>query len=120
MRNKLFLGFGMLGLFLFLAAVAVGILTGTVKSTAGSALPGVTVTIVETSAFIKTANDGTFTFKALPEGNYSVRFDLAGFRSETRQGIKIKAGKALSLNIVMQMAHHYFFLEIFYFFKVFF
>ena len=54
MRNKLFLGFGMLGLFLFLAAVAVGILTGTVKSTAGSALPGVTVTIVETSAFIKT------------------------------------------------------------------
>ncbi len=102
MRNKLFLSFGILGLFLFLAAVAVGILSGTVKNTSGVALPGVTVTIVETSAFTKTANNGTFTFNALPEGNYSVRFDLAGFRSETRKGIMIKAGKTLSLNMVLQ------------------
>ena len=102
MRNKLFPGFGILALFVFLAAVAAGILTGTVKSSNGVALPGVTVTIVETSAYTKTANDGTFSFTALPEGQYSVRFDLAGFASETRQGITIKAGKALSLNVVMQ------------------
>ena len=89
MKNKLFLGFGILGLFLFLAAVAVGVLTGTVKRSTGGALPGVTVTIVETSAFTTTANDGTFTFNALPEGEYSVRFDLAGFRSESQQGIRI-------------------------------
>ena len=102
MRNKLFPGFGILALFVFLAAVAVGILTGTVKRSNGDALRGVTVTIVETSASTTTANDGSFTFNALPEGQYSVRFDLAGFASETRQGIRIKAGKALSLNIVMQ------------------
>ncbi len=102
MRNKLFLVFGILGLFLFLAAIAAGILTGTVKSSHGGALSGVTVTIVERSASTKTASDGSFTFNALPEGIYSVRFDLAGFGSETRQGISIKTGKALSLNIVMK------------------
>jgi Ca-activated chloride channel homolog len=104
MRNKLYLGFGFLGLFLILAAVAVGILTGTVKSSTGVTLPGVTVTIVETSASTTTANDGSFTFNALPEGEYSVRFDLAGFRSENRHGIRIKAGTPFSLNMVMKPA----------------
>ncbi len=104
MRNKLYLGFGIFALFLCLAAVAMGVLTGKVKSSAGGALPGVTVTVVETSASTTTANDGTFTFNALPEGEYSLRFDLTGFNSENRQGVKIKPGKTLSLTIVMKPA----------------
>ncbi len=104
MRNKLYLGFGIFALFLCLAAVSVGVLTGKVKSSAGGALPGVTITVVETSASTTTANDGTFKFEALPEGEYSLRFDLAGFSSERRQGIKIRAGKTLSLTIVMKPA----------------
>ena len=65
MRKKLYLGFGIFWLFLCLSAVAVGILTGTVKSSTGGALPGVTVTIVETSASTTTAKNGTFTFKMI-------------------------------------------------------
>jgi hypothetical protein len=57
MRKKLYLGFGILGLFLFLSAVVVGVLTGMVKSSAGGALSGVTVTIVETSASTTAAKD---------------------------------------------------------------
>lgn len=104
MKNKLYLGFGIFSFFLCLAAVAVGVLTGKVKSSAGGALPGVTVTVLETSASITTANDGTFSFNALPEGKYSLQFDLAGFSSEKRKGITIKAGKTLSLTIVMKPA----------------
>ncbi len=104
MRNKLYLTFGILSLFLCLAAVSVGVLTGKVKSSLGGALAGVTVTVLETSASTTTATDGTFKFNALPEGEYSLRFDLTGFNSEKRQGVKIKSGKTLSLTIVMKPA----------------
>ena len=102
MRRHLNLGLVIAGLFLLLAAVAVGMLTGTVKSTTGVVLRGVTVTVIETSASTKTASDGSFKFKALPEGEYSVRFDLRGFESETQHGIRISAGKALELNVVLK------------------
>src|SRR5262245_3109927 len=78
-----------------------GTLTGTVTDEQGQVLPGATVTVVneETRHARTTTSDakGTFLLTALPPGSYTVKVELASFRTEERKHRVLTAASRLSL-----------------------
>jgi hypothetical protein len=68
----------------------------------GSSIPGVTVTLTgETfgSRSTVTSELGNFRFLRLPPGKYNLKCELTGFKTIIRDGIRIFAGKNITLNI---------------------
>ena len=67
------------------AQVGLSTLTGIVSNAQGAALPGVTVTATNTATKVRyagvTTAAGAYTITGLAVGNYTVRFELAGFES---------------------------------------
>jgi hypothetical protein len=85
-----------------------GRLNGTVTDNTGAVLPGVTVT-VSSPALIQpqvqvTAGDGAFRFLALPPGVYEIDFELAGFSTVKREGIRVVINQTLTVDQQMQVA----------------
>jgi Carboxypeptidase regulatory-like domain len=77
-----------------------GRITGVVTDNSGAPVPGVTVA-VSSPALIQpqattTSADGTFRFPALPSGVYTVAYELAGFQSVRREGIRVSLNSRLS------------------------
>ena len=69
-------------------AQTLGTITGEVKDSTGGVVPGATVTVVNkaTNATRTTTSNevGLFDFPALPPGAYTVKTELAGFKTATR------------------------------------
>src|SRR5215210_5390566 len=79
-----------------------GRINGTVTDNTGAVLPGVTVT-ASSPALIQpqvqvTGSDGDFRFIALPPGVYDVNFELSGFQSVKREGIRVVINQTLSVD----------------------
>src|SRR5215210_7291836 len=79
-----------------------GRLNGTVTDNTGAVLPGVTVTAAS-PALIQpqvqvTGADGEYRFIALPPGVYDVNFELSGFQSVKREGIRVVINQTLSVD----------------------
>jgi outer membrane receptor for ferrienterochelin and colicin len=77
-----------------LAQATTGTLVGTVTSSDGSALPGVSVTIaspaLQGNRTAVTSENGGYHFPALPPGPYTVTFELDGMqRNVTRQTVSL-------------------------------
>jgi hypothetical protein len=78
------------------AQVQTGSITGVVADTSGGILPGVTVSLsgdkliggVQTKV---TDNAGNYRFDRLPPGDYNVKFELQGFKTVERRGIRVNA-----------------------------
>ncbi len=85
------------------AQITTGTITGTVTDHAGLVMPGVTVTIASdrliggTETFTTDAS-GTYRFDRLPPGSYSIRFELAGFKTVERQGLQVSATFTATVN----------------------
>jgi Carboxypeptidase regulatory-like domain/TonB-dependent Receptor Plug Domain len=79
----------LLGALSALAQATTGALIGTVTSSDGSALPGVTVTIaspsLQGSRNAVTGDNGGYHFPALPPGAYTVTFELTGLQRVTQR-----------------------------------
>jgi hypothetical protein len=73
------------------AAQQTGALVGKVVDTNGGVLPGVTVTasssVLPTPRVTTTGAQGEYRLPALPPGNYTVRFELQGMQTVTRQAL---------------------------------
>ncbi len=107
------------GLVLCLAAVLLSVLpvgaqdfrgriNGTVTDNTGAVLPGVTVT-VSSPALIQpqvqvTSAAGDYRFLALPPGVYNLNFELAGFGSVNREGIRVVINQTLTVDMQLQVA----------------
>ena len=73
-----------------------GAITGEVTDTSGAVLPGVTISVsgdkliggVQTKV---TDATGNYRFDRLPPGSYNIKFELQGFKTIDRQGIRITA-----------------------------
>ena len=69
-------------------AQTLGTITGEVKDSTGAVIPGATVTVVNkaTNATRTTQSNevGLFDFPALPPGTYTVKTELDGFKTATR------------------------------------
>src|SRR5689334_7955483 len=66
-----------------------GSISGKVIDSTSGVLPGVTVEarsdVLPTPRVTVTGDNGTYSLPALPPGNYTVTFTLAGMQSQTRQ-----------------------------------
>jgi hypothetical protein len=78
-----------------------GTLVGNVKSSDGSALPGVTVTIkspaLQGERTAVTDTTGAYIFRGLPPGTYTVSFGLTGFAAAERR-MDVALGGTAELN----------------------
>lgn len=86
---------------------AVGTVRGYVKDSQGGVLPGVTVTAtsptVPTPASAVTDEQGFFRLVDLAPAEYRIEAELQGFRRHVREGVAVRAGLNLDLNIEMAL-----------------
>jgi hypothetical protein len=84
---------------------AVAEINGNAVDQTGAALPGATVTITdEATGLTRTgvANEsGRFVIPAVTPGRYTIRAELSGFQTQTRSGVTILVGQAITLNFTL-------------------
>ena len=101
-----------LGQLSFASAQAVtsgtGALNGRVVDNSQAVMPGVTVTVTSPSLMgartAVTDSDGQYRFTAVPPGEYTVLFELAGFRSVRNEGIRVGVGFTATVNAELAVA----------------
>ena len=85
-----------------------GTIIGKVTDSSDAALPGVTVTITSASlmgAQTQVTNEsGNYRFPAVPPGNYTVKYELAGFSTLVREGIDVSLGFTATVNVQLAVA----------------
>src|SRR5205814_10144534 len=73
-----------------------GLIVGTVTDATGAAVPraAVTATHLSTNTGYKTSTTGSgdFTVPSLPVGNYEVRVEITGFKTEVAKDVVVAAG----------------------------
>jgi outer membrane receptor protein involved in Fe transport len=78
---------------------------GNVADQTGSLLPGATITITdEATGLMRTAvsnESGRFVIAAVPPGQYAIRAELTGFQTQTRTGVAVLVGQAVTFNLVL-------------------
>lgn len=83
-------------------------LTGTVKDPQGRAVPGAALTLVSRTGSTGSATTsdagGVYHFHGLPEGNYLVRVEAAGFAPLLVEDIRLAADAAETRDVVLQLA----------------
>ena len=84
-------------------------LSGTITDATGAALPGVTVTIVETRTGAKTSvvtgTSGQYLVPFLPPGDYDVTAELSGFKQVTRKALHLEAGSHPVIDLAMAVGN---------------
>ncbi|MFZ1203946.1 MAG: carboxypeptidase regulatory-like domain-containing protein, partial [Candidatus Acidiferrales bacterium] len=102
------LAIGLLLCVLAARAATSGSISGTVKDPSGAVLPGVTLTLKNSSlgTEYKTKTDarGYYSFPNLPVGNYDLTLELTPFKTETRSGISVDMDSALQIDVSLQLA----------------
>ena len=91
----------------FAQGTQTGVLSGTVRSTDGQTVPGVTVSI-QSPAMLGTRTavtdvNGGYIFKGLPPGEYTVTYALQGFAT-LQQKSNVALGAAVPLDATMKVA----------------
>src|SRR5881296_267248 len=89
-----------------LAQERTGGLSGVVKDQSGGVLPGVAITVThnttDRSVATKTDEVGSYLFRELEPGRYTVKFDLTGFSHSVVEDVIVLLGKTLEVNTVLQ------------------
>ncbi|MCI0661260.1 MAG: carboxypeptidase-like regulatory domain-containing protein, partial [Acidobacteria bacterium] len=105
---KLTLSAFLLTLFAAIAALAqenTGSIQGTVKDTAGAAIPGAKVTasspVLVRALDATTDKEGIYRFPKLPVGVYSITVSQNGFKTVKNEDINLVLGSALTLDIAL-------------------
>jgi hypothetical protein len=85
-----------------------GALNGRVVDDSQAVIPGVTVTISSPSLMgtrtAVTDPEGQYRFTAVPPGDYTIVFELAGFRTIRNEGIRIGVGFTATVNAELKVA----------------
>jgi Carboxypeptidase regulatory-like domain len=81
-----------------------GVITGTVKDDTGGVIPGATVTLANeagTVQTLKSGGDGSYIFRGVPPGVYTVSAAYTGLQQQGVTAISLAAGQSASGNITM-------------------
>src|SRR5438270_648738 len=82
-------------------------ITGRVADTSGAIVPSVAVSVthVDTGVVRKaiTNAEGYYTVSLLPQGNYRVGVQAAGFQSQARSGIVLDEGRSMRLDFTLEV-----------------
>lgn len=85
----------------------VGTVRGTVKDDTGGIIPGATVTLTDSSGKTlkaTTGGDGTYVFRGVPPGTYSLTTTYKGLQQAKPIAIQVSAGQSATGNVVMTLA----------------
>ena len=89
------------------AQVTTATFVGLVDDSSGAGVPGATVVATHQATGVprETVTDarGEFVLSALPNGSYSVRIELPGFKSLTNEGIALGAGQTVRQTFVLEV-----------------
>src|ERR1039458_653349 len=106
----------LLSAFMLIACLATGLVAqdisgtigGTILDPSGATVPSAKVTITNTDRnqvlrTITTDPSGTYSAPLIPVGQYSVKVEVKGFKTETRTGIAVNVNDDLKINIPLQV-----------------
>src|ERR1051325_2612499 len=111
MKQKLF----RFGLMIILLAVSrsaysqstAAEIVGSVKDASGAVLPGVALTVTSRASGLDrhlfTDSSGGFVITALPVGEYSIKAELANFKTALREGVVLQVGQHARVDLTMQV-----------------
>jgi len=89
------------------AQTQTGRISGTVTDSSGAVMPGVSVTVAnEATALSRTATtdgQGAYVFVDLPIGTYTVKTELAGFKSAVKTGYKLDADGRVTVDFKLEL-----------------
>jgi hypothetical protein len=84
-----------------------GEIVGTVRDATGAVLPTVKLTLTQTSSGglreLTTSSDGTYVAPSLPIGAYSIKAELANFKTQIREGITLQVGRQERVDLVLEV-----------------
>jgi hypothetical protein len=85
-----------------------GEIFGKVTDASGGVMPGVTVTLsgprlLQPQTAVSSAT-GTYRFPGLTVGAYAVKFELAGFKTFVRDGIRVEIGANVQINAALEIS----------------
>ena len=102
--------------FMLVACLATGLIAqdisgtigGTILDPSGAAVPNAKVTVTNTDRnqvvrTVTTDASGTYSAPLIPIGNYSIKVEATGFKTETRTGIVLNVNDDLKINITLQV-----------------
>src|SRR3982751_5786357 len=82
-----------------------GEIFGKATDSSGAVLPGVTVTLTGPALLqpltAVTSETGTYQFPRIEIGTYTVRFELAGFKTVVREDVRVTVGFSAQINAQM-------------------
>jgi len=91
-----------------IAAAQTGEIFGKVTDTSAGVMPGVTITLTSPVLLqpqvAVTSETGTYRFPQLAIGVYTVQFELPGFKTVVRDGIRIEIGFNAQINATMEIS----------------
>src|SRR5437660_811952 len=107
-RVCLLVGFLVLLAVADLHAQSTGAMAGLVRDQSGAVLPGVTVTVTNSSTQesrqIITDEAGRYSAPLLPAGTYTVRFELPGFKTIRREGVGVRVTERIALDATLEVS----------------
>jgi len=82
-------------------------IVGTIRDSTGAVLPGVTLTITNQSGGqerqLTTDGSGNYVAPFLPVGQYTVKSELANFKTRVRRGFVVQVGRQERIDFVMEV-----------------
>jgi hypothetical protein len=85
-----------------------GSINGKVSDSSGGVLPGVTVTIasanMQGTRTDTTSAEGEYRFAGVPPGEYRITYELTGFGTVVREGVRVGLGFTATVNTEMRVA----------------
>src|SRR5258708_6814844 len=90
------------------AQVAQAELRGTVIDESGGVVPGATVTATHGDTGVGRttipSSAGTYSMPAMPIGTYTIRAELSGFGTFSKEGVRLGVGESVTLNFTLKLA----------------
>ena len=93
------------------AVLAYGQNTAEIRGTAvdrtGAVLPGVSITLTNKASNQErrqlTGGGGNYVFASLPNGDYLLKAELSGFKTQIRDGITLQVGQRVNIDLLLQV-----------------
>src|SRR5262245_27786099 len=89
------------------AQVTTSTLVGLVRDSSSAVIPGATVVATHEGTGVSrdgvTDANGEFVFSALPNGPYTVRIELAGFKTLQNRGMQLGAGQTVRQTFTLEV-----------------
>jgi len=86
---------------------AVGTLNGTILDAAGAVVPGAAVVAIDNDTKVEnkttSTSAGAYTLPYLPQGTYTIRVTMSGFRQASAENVVLRAAQTLTVNINLEV-----------------